>query len=272
MNPLVRAYRLLGTAGTLGGLHEPAFTNRDAVLMYHSVRDSEAIREGTSDVTREAFRRHLDYYTDRFEVVDLARVVPGADPDPTAKRVALTFDDGYRDFYTEVRPLLHEFDVPATVFVIPGFLDGRHRREQAMNTGHLFDVLTADQIQELADDDLVSVGNHTFTHHDLGRHHDRELIESEVLNARDELEERFGLRVDRFSYPNGGHNATSVEVVRGAHDLAVLDESRRPVRPGDDPMLLPRIDAGLPFEQVKWQLSDASAALVDVADRFLDMK
>jgi peptidoglycan/xylan/chitin deacetylase (PgdA/CDA1 family) len=272
MSVLVRAYRLLGTAGTLAGLHEPEFARRDAVLMYHSVRPAGEVREGTSDVTREAFRRHLAYYTDRFEVVDLPRVVPGVDPDPTRKRVALTFDDGYRDFYTEVRPLLHEFGVPATVFVVPGFVGGRRRREQAMNTGHLFDVLTAEQLGDLADDDLVTVGNHTLTHHHLGKHHDRDLIESEVLDARDELESRFGLDVDRFSYPNGGHNATSVEVVRGSHGLAVLDESRRPVRAADDPVLLPRIDAGLPFEQVKWQLSDANAALVDAADRVLDLQ
>ena len=127
MNPLVRAYRLLGTAGTLGGLHEPAFTHRDAILMYHSIRPAERVRQGTSDVTREEFRRHLDYYTDRYEVVDLARVVPGTDPDPTTKRVALTFDDGYRDNRDHAAPILAAGGAPWTLFVTRDFAEGRGR-------------------------------------------------------------------------------------------------------------------------------------------------
>lgn len=263
-------YDALARLCTRSGLHRPTVTNRNAVLMYHSVRDPEHVRPETGDITVGELRRHLEYYTSNFEVVDLPRVREHGGRGPDAKRVALTFDDGYRDFYTNVRPVLHEFDVPATAFVVPSFLDGENRRERVMNAGHLYDVLTTEQVRELVDDPLVTIGNHSLTHHDLGAHHERDIIEEEVRGGKRELEERFGVTVDRFSYPNGAFNRTSLDVVRDSHAVATLDESMRPLLGSEDPMLVPRIDGGLPFEQVKWRLSDANGELMRLARRGFD--
>ena len=248
------------------GWHEVRFTNRDAILMYHSVRDPARVREGTSDISVTEFRRHLAYFDREFEIVDLAAL---REPAPARKRIALTFDDGYRDFYTNVLPVLHEFDVPATVFVITGFLDNANPREQVMNTGHLFDTLTGEQVRDLADDPLVTVGNHTRTHHDLGRHDRREIVEAEVLGAKRDLEDRFGIEIDRFSYPNGRYNATSVDIVASAHEFAVMDEAQRPLlgTEREHPALLPRVDGGLPFERILWRLSDCNGGLMATLGR-----
>jgi peptidoglycan/xylan/chitin deacetylase (PgdA/CDA1 family) len=39
--------------------------------------------------------------------------------------VALTFDDGYRDNLTLATPVLRELELPATVYLVPGLLDGK---------------------------------------------------------------------------------------------------------------------------------------------------
>lgn len=257
-------YEGVGLAGQYTGLHEPQFTNRDAIMMYHSVRSPDRLRHGTSDVSVAELRRHLRYFDREFEIVDLAAL---RKPDPDRKRIALTFDDGYRDFYTNVCPVIHEFDVPATVFVITGFLDNANPREQVMNTGHLFDTLTGEQVCELADDPLVTVGNHTRTHHNVGTHHRREIIESEILGAKQDLDDRFGIDTDRFCYPNGGYNETSVDVVTASHALATMNESRRPLVGDEHPALLPRVDGGLPFERVLWRLSDLNGELMRLSNR-----
>lgn len=255
---LQAAYEGVGIAGQRLGLHEWRGPRYDAVMMYHSVREPARVREHTSDITVGTFREHLRYFTEHFEVVDLPEVVGRTQN----KRIALTFDDGYRDFYTNVRPVLHEFDVPATVFVITEFLDDPDPRTQVMNTGHLFETLTTAQVRELADDPLVTVGNHTRTHHNLGAHDRRDIIEDEVHGAKAALEARTGVSPDRFSYPNGACNGTSVAAVRDSHAVATLDESCRPVLPDEDPALLPRVDGGLPFDRIKWRLSDANAELL----------
>lgn len=256
---LRRLYDGVGRACHLAGLHRIEFAGRDAVVMYHSVRDPDRIREHTSDITVAQLRRHLAYFDRQFDIVDLDEIRPGGGD---AKRVALTFDDGHRDFYTNVLPVLREFDAPATAFVVTDFLDDANRREQVMNTGHLYDALTTDQVHDLAASDLVRVGNHTRTHHDLGAHAERDILEAEIVGAKRGLEERFGVTVDRFCYPNGGYNEASLDIVRESHDLATTDESMRPVFPDDDPVLLPRVDGGLPFPLIQWRLSDPNGALV----------
>jgi len=255
-------YGALSRLGMAARLDRPDYRHRSAVLMYHSVRPADECRPGTSDVAVEDFRAHLEYLTANFEVVDLPDVRLNDGRGVGRKHVALTFDDGYRDFYTEVRPLLHEYEVPATVFVCPALLDNACRREQVMNTGHMFDTLTSDQVLELADDPLVTVGNHTRTHHDVGAHHDRDIIREEVVGAQQDLAERFGIDCDRFCYPNGGFNDTSVSIVRETHDIATMNESRRPLLGSEDPMLVPRVDAGLPFRRWRWHMSDLNGELM----------
>lgn len=79
-----------------------------------------------------AFRRQVAWLKAHFELVALDAVVAAlgeprpAAPDPDAPRrpwVALTFDDGLRNFATLVHPVLCEWGIPATVYVCPTLVD-----------------------------------------------------------------------------------------------------------------------------------------------------
>ena len=261
---------MVAELGVRKGLHRLVFTRLNGVVMYGSVREAGEVRPGTSDVSVAAFRRHLEYFVREYEVVDLPEALSGWGRGGGAKRVALTFDDGHRDLYTTVRPLLHEFDVPATAFVVSGFLDDANPREQVANVGRRYDALTSEQVADLVDDPLVTVGNHTRTHHDLGRHHERDIVEAEVLGAKRDLEERFGTTVDRFCYPDGRVNATSLDVVGRGHDVATVGPSRRALLDDEDPLLIPRVDGGASLERVAWRLSDLNAEFERLALTFGD--
>jgi peptidoglycan/xylan/chitin deacetylase (PgdA/CDA1 family) len=65
----------------------------------------------------------LGYLRDRCECVSLAKA--GNAGSRAKVRVALTFDDGWRDNYSTALPLARKHEVPFTVFICPGFIEHR---------------------------------------------------------------------------------------------------------------------------------------------------
>ena len=78
------------------------------------------------------------------------------------KPVLLTFDDGYDDNYTELFPLLKQYGVKATVFVIVNDLGKAHK-------------LTKAQVKEMSDSGLVSIQSHTMSHNYLSWMYENQL-------------------------------------------------------------------------------------------------
>lgn len=74
-----------------------------------------------------AFVRQLKVLARIANVVSLERALDAlADGQPLPPRaVALTFDDGYRDTLAVALPALRQLGMPATVYLVPGFLAGR---------------------------------------------------------------------------------------------------------------------------------------------------
>ena len=98
--------------------------NQARVLMYHNFSGPGASEPGALNV--EGLRRQLEYLRKNFYVVPLLRIAEqlasGRKLDP--KMVALTIDDGRRNCYEFLFPLLREFELPATFFVVTSFIGG----------------------------------------------------------------------------------------------------------------------------------------------------
>lgn len=99
------------------------FLNRGKlpILMYH--RFSECEEYGKT--SRKTFETHLKYLKCNYKIIALSEAVKYlGDGNKLPNRTAvLTIDDGYRDFYDVAFPVLRDFDVPATLYVVTGFLD-----------------------------------------------------------------------------------------------------------------------------------------------------
>lgn len=119
---------------------------------------------------------------------------------PAAKRIALSFDDGYDNLYTVAYPLLKEKGVPFTVFIAPSFIG---------KAGYL----TKDQLLELAQDPLVTVGSHGLTHLAL-KGQSAEIQERELMESKARLEDLTGAPVDLLAYPNGQADDTTFAVLQ----------------------------------------------------------
>jgi peptidoglycan/xylan/chitin deacetylase (PgdA/CDA1 family) len=98
------------------------------VVGYHRVVEDFAFSAKTSIpsllVSRSMLERHLDWIGHRYRFVDLDEL--GAlleSGHPIQKPVAaVTFDDGYRDFYDHALPVLQKKGVPAALFVVTGLV------------------------------------------------------------------------------------------------------------------------------------------------------
>jgi peptidoglycan/xylan/chitin deacetylase (PgdA/CDA1 family) len=154
--------------------------------------------------------------------------------DGGSARAALTFDDGFSDNLHVLLPLLHELDVPATVFAVSGWLGQRHPHTP------LARVLSASELCELHAAG-VEVGAHTRTHPDQSLHY-LKAAQEVVAGGRAELEDVIGAPVTAFAYPFG---AASPETLRAARESGVTVACRAlGLGRWDDPHDLPRQDMG----------------------------
>ncbi len=107
-----------------------------AVFTYHRIAvpgiASNLYYDPVISATPEAFEAQVQLMLTRFQILSLQMLLEIADGGQIAvsaiaapgKPIALiTFDDGYRDNCTTAVPILRKLGVPATFFIVGGFLD-----------------------------------------------------------------------------------------------------------------------------------------------------
>ena len=115
------ALRLMQGCGMFA-LARAMSSNMARILMYHNFSASDGT--GTDEVSVSAARRQLEYLRRHFQVVPLAHIREQLESGTGIDRhaVALTIDDGRRNCYDHLFPLLKEFAMPATFFVVSSFI------------------------------------------------------------------------------------------------------------------------------------------------------
>jgi peptidoglycan/xylan/chitin deacetylase (PgdA/CDA1 family) len=115
------------------------------------------------------------------------------------KLVAITFDDGLQNFYTDAFPVLHHLGFSATVFLATAFVgDTRQLFRPAGSKPSTF-CLTWSEVQGLHFAD-IEFGSHTVTHPKLVDLPWQE-IARELRDSKAELEHRLQKSVTQFCYP-----------------------------------------------------------------------
>jgi len=94
------------------------------ILMYHNFSGPGGATPGA--LSSEAMRAQFQYLRRHYRVVPLLQLAGQVTSGKSLDRhtVALTIDDGRRDFYEFMFPLLKEFEFPATFFVVSSFIRG----------------------------------------------------------------------------------------------------------------------------------------------------
>lgn len=94
------------------------------ILAYHRINTREYIRGNAvmpgMFISSETFKAQVDWFRDNFQLVKLSDMIGWIRKARNweAPLCAITFDDGWYDNYEYAVPILREYSVPATVFVI----------------------------------------------------------------------------------------------------------------------------------------------------------
>ncbi len=166
------------------------------ILMYHYISvppENADIYRLDLSVTPDNFREQMRYLAESgYNVIglgDLNLALRWGAPLP-ANPVVLTFDDGYADAYEYAFPILREFGLTGTFFVITARLDEGHPA-----------YITWNQAEEMARAGM-SIESHTKDHPNLtGR--EPEYLVYQILGSIESIEAHIGQRSHLFSYPAG---------------------------------------------------------------------
>ncbi len=224
-------------------------TTRVPILMYHYIGnyyDPSVYSANNSlmkelAVTSEKFEDQMKYlFRSRYRSLtfrDLKPTLKGS------KNIIITFDDGYRDFYTNAFPILKRYRLKSTVYIISRFV-GRDN------------YMTWDMLKEVQESGLVTIASHTLNHSLLSIL-DRPNLHEEIASSKKELEEKLGISIKDFCYPYGNFSQAAVEEVAAAGYLTAVTTAPGKWSKDSEKHLIPRvrINGSLDIEGFKYLIS-----------------
>jgi peptidoglycan/xylan/chitin deacetylase (PgdA/CDA1 family) len=209
------------------------------ILTYHSIDTSGSV----ISTKPEVFRSQMEHLSENgYQVVTLnhlIRELTKSDSDLT-KTVAITFDDGFQNFYTSAFPVLEEYGFKATVFLVTDFCGKTNDWAGNPKDFPLSKVLSWTEIREL-NKHGIEFGGHTLTHPDLTKIPEFQL-EKEIKDSKAQIEDSIGCEVTTFAYPFGKFNAKVKETVEKSYEAA-CSVTLGKVHQGSDFFGLERVDA-----------------------------
>lgn len=168
------------------------------ILMYHSISDADDARHPYFQTTTSParFAEQMRFLRDNgYSAIRLTQVRSFFEQhrNGISKPVVITFDDGYRDFYTQAYPVLAKFGLTANMFLPTSYIS-----DQGASFNGI-ECLTWNEVREL-DAAGIEFGSHTVTHPKLKELGPDE-IEQELRRSKETIEDKLGTRVASFSYP-----------------------------------------------------------------------
>ncbi|MGB7345822.1 MAG: polysaccharide deacetylase family protein [Pirellulaceae bacterium] len=170
------------------------------VPFYHRVAD-QRLNDWT--ISRSIFAQQVDYCLEHFDPVGLdevqRRVRNNESHRPT---ITFTFDDGYAENCEYALPLLVEKQMPTVYFVTVNCVKDQSGFPHDDANGCSLPVNTVDQVRQFSDLG-IEIGLHTRSHADFAKVFSADQVRSEIIEAKDELEQMIGRKVRYFAFPFG---------------------------------------------------------------------
>ena len=170
------------------------------IICFHSINNDPSGKSSII-ISQDKFRQQLQTIKDggytTLTMAQLNDYLYKDKPIPE-KSLVITFDDGYRDNYTNAFPILKEFNMNATIFVISSYIN----REL---------YLTTDEIKEMSDYG-IDIESHTVSHVKLSTLSYENQVK-ELKESRDALEKITNKPIIAIAYPEGKYNKDTQKAV-----------------------------------------------------------
>lgn len=176
-----------------------------------------------------------------YSVLSLSRVLTlkNSQEEFPEKTIAITFDDGFKNFFDSALPVLQTYGFPATVFLITGRCGKDNYWPGQLSGIPRLEMLDWNDV-EMAANQGIEFGAHTVTHPNLA-HLSKEQYAEEILESKAIIKDRVGDEVKYFAYPYGVFTQEIHHFV-GENFEAACSVEMDFVTKRSDPFLLPRVD------------------------------
>jgi peptidoglycan/xylan/chitin deacetylase (PgdA/CDA1 family) len=206
-----------------------------AILTYHSVDETGSV----ISIDERTFRRHVAWLAaGHVRVVPLDEIASVPVDDDA---VAITFDDGLASFGRIAAPLLLEYGLPVTLFVVTDAVGSsnvwRGRQDAGIPVQELLDW---EQLAALHDAG-VHLGAHTCTHPNLTSLHG-DALDREIVASKQRLARELGTDATTFAYPYGALSPAARDIVARTFRYGCTTRLAA-LASEEDPALLPRLDS-----------------------------
>lgn len=135
--------------------------------------------------------------------------------------LAFSFDDGWRDCYTQIAPKLEKYGVNAMFFINPGVVDAAEKEDRDYIGNFTNNTtkspgkypMTWEQIKDLQSRGFL-IGAHTIDHYCINDNNIKEL-KRQICDCKTIIETKLGSSCEYFAFPFGRlehANPTSIEI------------------------------------------------------------
>lgn len=180
--------------------------NKLIVLMYHHIDDMNYI-DKYYYVKPSSFCSQMKYlYENGYMTLTFENIKSN---EKYQKPVVITFDDGYDDNYLNAYPILKNFGLKATIFLIAQFIDKPA-------------YLKCNYIKEMRD--VISFQSHTNCHPNL-KTIDKDLIAKECIESKRIIENLTFQNVLAIAYPYGMYNQDVIDTVKKYYTYGITGDN-----------------------------------------------
>jgi len=184
------------------------------VLLYHNIINSEQKKLFNNGINKNIFRKQITYLQKNYNFISLSQDGKWHNISKEKVNVLLTFDDGFINNYEIVLPILLEFRIQASFFLIskcieegnvPSFIQNPRNHQE-------FRTINTSQAKYMLEKGM-NIGSHTLDHNDFSKLSLTDSLEN-AEQSKQYLENNIETPVECFAFPWGFYREEQIEPIK----------------------------------------------------------